>query len=84
MDTPSHARELEVTRSRDFSRRRPRVTSEVDLEPGRGCMLVDVRVTVWAADEHDYDQFVLVVLPRLHEVFADFATDHELGRRRPG
>jgi hypothetical protein len=37
-------------------------------------MLVDVRVTVWAADEHDYDQLVLVVLPRLHEVFADFAT----------
>ena len=42
-------------------------------------MLVDVRVTVWAADEHDYDQVVLVVVPRLHEVFADFATTTNRG-----
>ena len=42
-------------------------------------MLVDVRVTVWAADEHDHDQVVLVVVPRLHEVFADLATTTNWG-----
>ncbi len=42
-------------------------------------MLVDVRVSVWAADEHDYDQLVLVVVPRLQEVFADFAATTNRG-----
>jgi len=42
-------------------------------------MLVDVRVTVWAADEHDYDQLVLVVVSRLQEVFSDFATTTNWG-----
>ncbi len=42
-------------------------------------MLVDVRVTVWAADEHDYDRVIRVVVPRLREVLADFATTANRG-----
>jgi hypothetical protein len=42
-------------------------------------MLVDVRVTVWAADEHDYDQFVLVVVPRLEEAYGEVRTTTNWG-----
>jgi hypothetical protein len=46
---------------------------------GRGCMLVDVRVAVWAADEHDYDRLVLVVLPRLRDAYVDVNTTANWG-----
>jgi hypothetical protein len=38
-------------------------------------MLVDVRVTVFAADEHDREQFDLEVVPRLVEIFGELETD---------
>jgi hypothetical protein len=37
-------------------------------------MLVDVRVTVFAADEHDHDEFDRVVAPQLVEIFGGLET----------
>jgi hypothetical protein len=34
-------------------------------------MVVDVTVTVWAADAHDYEAFELAVLPRLDKIYGD-------------
>jgi hypothetical protein len=45
-------------------------------------MVVDVSVTVWAADAHDYEAFELAVVPRLDELYGNvrvaFRTSHAL------
>ena len=42
---------------------------EASSEPAKGRMVVDVIVTVWAADALDYEPFELVVVPVLQEIF---------------
>ena len=34
-------------------------------------MVVDVSVTVWAADAHDYEAFELAVVPLLDQIYGD-------------
>src|SRR4051794_20501949 len=34
-------------------------------------MVVDVNVTVWAADAHDYEAFELAVVPLLDKIYGD-------------
>jgi hypothetical protein len=34
-------------------------------------MVVDVNVTVWAADAHDYEAFELAVVPLLDQIYGD-------------
>jgi hypothetical protein len=45
-------------------------------------MVVDVSVTVWAADAHDYEAFERTVLPQLDQIYGEVRVD--ASARAPG